>query len=79
MGGPNGSIIVISGSLTEVFIYQALGGVYAWKEVPTPKGVSCFRNLRVFENNPNHLLIMGDGHLLPSTTNKITVRVVDLA
>jgi hypothetical protein len=29
-------------------------------------------------HNPDHLLIMGGGHLPPSTTNTVTVSVIDL-
>ena len=78
IGGKNGTIIVSSGSLTEIFINQALGATDAWMKVPTPEGVSYTRHLRVFKGNPNHLLIMGGGHLPPSTTNTITVSVIDL-
>jgi hypothetical protein len=60
-----------------VFTNQALGDLSAWKSVPTPEGVSYTRHLRVL-NNPDHLLIMGAGHLPPSTTNKVTVSVIDL-
>lgn len=78
VGGVNGTIIVSSGSLTDIFINQELGAVNAWRKVPTPEGVSYTRHLRVFKDNPNHLLIMGGGHLPPSTTNRITVSVIDL-
>lgn len=76
-GGENGTIIVSSGTYSQVFTNQALGDVSAWKVVPTPEGISYTRHLRVL-NNPDHLLIMGGGHLPPSTTNKITVSVIDL-
>ena len=77
IGGDNGTIVVSSGSNSQVFTNQALGDEKAWKAVATPEGVSYTRHLRVL-NNPNHLLIMGGGHLPPSTTNKITVSVIDL-
>jgi hypothetical protein len=77
VGGDNGTIIVSSGSYSQVFINQALGDVSAWKAVPTPEEVSYTRHLRVLDNQ-NHLLIMGGGHLPPSTTNRITVSVIDL-
>jgi len=78
IGGPNGTIIVSSGTLTEVFTNQALGAEEEWKSVPTPEGVSYTRHLRVFRWIPEHLLIIGAGHLPPSTDNRVTVSVIDL-
>jgi hypothetical protein len=78
VGGPNGTILVSSGSYSQVFINQKLGDPDAWKMIPTPEGISYTRNLRVFKHNPNHLLLMGAGVLPPSTTNKVTVSVIDL-
>jgi len=77
VGGVNGTIVVSSGTYSQVFTNQALGDVSAWKAVPTPEGISYSRHLRVL-CNPNHLLIIGGGHLPPSTTNKVTVSVIDL-
>lgn len=79
VGGENGTIIVSCGSLTPVFTNQDLGAEGSWKTVPVPEGVSYTRHLRVFKENPNHLFIMGAGHLPPSTTNKVTVSLIDLA
>jgi hypothetical protein len=78
VGGPNGTILVSCGSLTQVFTNQALGATDAWKQIPTPEGVSYTRHLRMFKDIPNHLLIAGAGVLPPSTTNKVTVSVIDL-
>lgn len=77
VGGDNGTIVVSSGSNSQIFTNQVLGDEKSWKTVATPEGVSYTRHLRVL-NNPDHLLIMGGGHLPPSTTNKITVSVIDL-
>lgn len=77
LGGPHGTILVSCGTLSQVFINQELGAVDAWKQFPTPEGVSYSRHLRVL-SNPDHLLIMGAGSLPPSTTNKVTVSVIDL-
>ena len=79
IGGVNGTIIVSCGTRTEVFINQKLGDVNSWKSVPTPEGVSYTRHLRVLKSNPNHLLIMGGGKLPPSTTNRVSVSVIDIA
>ena len=78
MGGPNGTIVVSCGTLTQVFTNQELGAVDAWKSFDTPEGVSYTRHLRVFKDIPDHLLIMGAGHLPPATTNRVTVSVIDL-
>jgi len=78
VGGVNGTILVSSGSLTPIFMNQALGAEGAWKTVPTPEGVSYTRHLRVLCNT-DHLLIMGGGHLPPATNNRITVSVIDIA
>lgn len=77
-GGPNGTIVVSSGSHSQIFTNQELGATDAWKIIPTPEGISYSRNLRVFKHIPQHLLIMGAGVLPPSTTNKVTVSVIDL-
>lgn len=78
IGGPNGTIVVSSGSFSQIFTNQKLGAVDAWKSIPTPEAISYTRNLRVFKHIPQHLLIMGAGALPPSTTNKVTVSVIDL-
>ncbi|KAH8819551.1 glycoside hydrolase family 93 protein [Xylogone sp. PMI_703] len=77
VGGPHGTILVSCGTLSQVFVNQELGAENAWKQFPTPEGVSYTRHLRVL-SNPDHLLIMGAGHLPPSTTNEVTVSVLDL-
>lgn len=76
-GGVNGTIIVSAGSNSQVFVNRALGDVSSWKTVTTPESNAYTRHVRVL-NNQNHLLIMGAGWLPPSTTNKVTVSVMDL-
>jgi len=78
VGGPNGTIAVSCGSLSPIFVNRELGATDAWKTVATPEGVSYSRSLRVFKENPDHLLIMGAGALPPSTDNIVTVSVIDL-
>ena len=77
VGGKNGTITVSTGSRSEIFVNQALGALDQWVKVPTPEKISYTRHLRVLPN-PNHLLIIGGGGLPPSTTNNITVSVIDL-
>lgn len=57
---------------------RALGAENSWKTVQTPESTSYSRHLRVLDSNKNHLLIMGGGKLPPSTTNKVTVSVIDI-
>ncbi|KAA8566550.1 hypothetical protein EYC84_009100 [Monilinia fructicola] len=78
VGGKNGTLIVSSGGRSEVFVNRALGAENSWKTVQTPESTSYSRHLRVLDSNKNHLLIMGGGKLPPSTTNKVTVSVIDI-
>lgn len=75
-GGQNGTIIVSSGSHGSLFINQALGDRDQWKEVSTPEKRAYSRSLRVLEDHPNLLLIIGAG-LLEGTLNSVTVGVLD--
>ncbi|KAI1388520.1 glycoside hydrolase family 93 protein [Hypoxylon trugodes] len=77
-GGANGTIIVSSGCCSEVYINKALGAEGAWKKVSSPEGVSYTRSLHVFQEDPASLLIAGGGHLPPSTTNKVTISVMNV-
>lgn len=79
VGGPNGTIIVSTGSYSQVFINQALGDVNSWKMVSTPESISYSRHLRVLKSEPDRLLIMGGGILPPATNNTVTVSVLDIA
>jgi len=74
-GGSNGTIIVGTGTQGEVFLNNGLGEG-SWRKVGTPEGVSYTRHLRVLQDG--RLLIMGAGKLPPSTTNKVTVTVMDV-
>ncbi|KAH8897294.1 glycoside hydrolase family 93 protein [Thozetella sp. PMI_491] len=79
IGGPNGTLVVSDGSDSEVFVNGALGADSEWEKRSTPQAVAYTRHLRVFKEDPNRLLIMGAGHLPPSTTNNVGLSVVDLA
>jgi hypothetical protein len=76
VGGANGTIIVSAHSNSEVFVNTKLGEG-AWKKVATPEGNAYTRHLRVLKDTTK-LLIMGGGQLPPSTTNKISVTVMDI-
>lgn len=79
LGGPNGTVIVSSGTNQQIFTNRALGDVSSWKAFNVPQPVAYTRHLRVFKDDPSALLIMGAGHLPPSTTNNVSLSVVDLA
>ena len=80
VGGENGTIVVSCGSADEIWINRALGAENAWERVDTPEGTSYTRSLRVFQEDPNYLLIAGAGKLPPANnTNNVTVSVVKLA
>ncbi|KAL1961816.1 hypothetical protein VTN77DRAFT_1028 [Rasamsonia byssochlamydoides] len=77
----NGTIIVSCGTSSSAFINHALGEG-EWTEIATPEGTSYSRSLRILQDDDNDgrmLLLMGAGHLPPSTTNRVTDSVVDLA
>jgi hypothetical protein len=76
--GRNGTFVMSSGSNSEVFINQKLGQLDAWRKIATPERVSYTRHLRVLQDS-TRLLIMGGGKLPPSTTNRISVSVIDLS
>lgn len=76
-GGKDGTIIVSDGSHSEIFVNRALGADNQWEKYSTPQPVAYTRHLRVFREDPNRLLIMGAGHLPPSTTNNVSLSVVD--
>lgn len=76
-GGDNGTIVV-SAIQGQVWANKALGDPAAWTVHETPQPGAYTRNLRVFEERPDLLLIMGAGVLPPSDTNKVSLSVVDL-
>jgi hypothetical protein len=76
-GGENGTITVSCGSLSEIFVNRALGAVDQWSIVATPQPAAYTRHLRVMPQR-NHLLIMRAGYLPPSTTNNVSLSVIDV-
>ncbi|KAF2792420.1 glycoside hydrolase family 93 protein [Melanomma pulvis-pyrius CBS 109.77] len=77
VGGVNGTLIVSSGSQSQIFVNTELGQG-SWRKITTQEGVSYTRHLRVLKDQTK-LLIMGGGKLPPSTTNKVTVTVMDIS
>lgn len=76
VGGVNGTIIVSSGTHENIYINRALGEGL-WQTVATKESRSYTRHLRVMPD-VNHLLIIGGGHLPPSTTNAVRVGVMEI-
>ncbi|RYP67757.1 hypothetical protein DL771_007090 [Monosporascus sp. 5C6A] len=76
-GGPDGTIVVSTGR-DQIFVNRKLGDSAAWVEraVPQPRAYS--RGLTLFNNDDNKLLIIGAGWLPPSSTNRVSVSVIDL-
>lgn len=79
VGGPFGSIIVSCGTLQPLFVNRALGAVDEWEIYDVPQPVAYTRSLRVFEQNPNYLLIMGAGLNLASPMKNVSCSVVELS
>jgi hypothetical protein len=75
-GGDNGTIVVSCGSLSTVFVNQALGEG-EWTEIATPESASYTRSLRILEQDQKYLLLNGGG-VLNGQSNKVTVSVIDL-
>jgi hypothetical protein len=78
VGGKDGSILVSCGTLQQIFVNRALGDVNKWEAYDVAQPVAYTRHLRVFREDPGALLIAGAGHLPPSTTNNVSLSVVDL-
>jgi hypothetical protein len=74
-GGADGSIAVSCGTSGQVFLNTALGVTNKWTALNTPQPSAYSRYLRIM-NDTHHLLIMGGGNPLPSTTNKVGVSVM---
>lgn len=78
VGGPDGAVVLSSGS-GPIFVNRKLGDPAAWEEYNTPAPGAYSRGLALLQNDDNALVIIGGGHLPPSSTNKVTVSVIDLA
>ncbi len=78
-GGANGTIVVSSGSQSNIFVNHNLGAAEDWFEQGTPQPSAYSRSLLVFRENENMIAIIGAGHLPPSSTNEVSLSVVKLA
>jgi hypothetical protein len=77
-GGPNGSIIVSGGNSDAIFVNKNLGDQNSWVEYKTPQPRAYTRALMVFKEDPYYLAIMGAGWLPPSSTNQVSLSVINL-
>ena len=77
-GGPNGTIIV-SAYQADIYTNRALGDANAWVAYKVPQPSAYTRSLMVTAARPELLLIMGAGNLPPSTSNRVSLSVVDLS
>jgi hypothetical protein len=77
-GGANGSIIVSAGSQSQIFVNKNLGAENSWVEFATPQPNAYTRGLMTYKEDPNLLLIIGGGWLPPSSTNTVSLSVIDL-
>ncbi|KAF3934554.1 hypothetical protein ABW19_dt0209196 [Dactylella cylindrospora] len=80
-GGKNGTIVVSSGCCSDIYLNKGLGKPGTpWYRVATPEPRSYTRSLTVLDGDGGKwILIAGGGKLPPSTTNNVTISVVDLS
>lgn len=77
-GNKNGTIIVSANSHSQIFTNSALGDESKWEVHTVEQPAAYTRTLHVLQGDPSRLLIMGAGHLPPSTTNTVSLSIVDL-
>ncbi|KAI3332930.1 glycoside hydrolase family 93 protein [Ustulina deusta] len=78
VGGTNGTIVLSGGSASNIFVNQRLGDPDSWVEYTTPQPNAYARSMVLFQNDDSRMLIIGAGHLPPSSTNYVSVSVIDL-
>lgn len=75
----NDTIVLSAGSGSQLFVNRKLGDPAAWVEYATPQPGAYSRGLALLgPDQPDALLLVGAGGLPPSTTNRVSVSVVDL-
>lgn len=78
IGGANGTIILSGGSASSIFVNEKLGDPNSWVEHTTPQPNAYSRSMVLFRDDDSKMLIIGAGHLPPSSTNYVSVSVIDL-
>ena len=79
IGGANGTIVMSGGSPSQIFVNRQLGAANAWVEYNVPQPNAYSRGLMVFQSNPAWLAIIGGGWLPPSSVNRVSISVLNLA
>ncbi|KAK8070030.1 glycoside hydrolase family 93 [Apiospora phragmitis] len=75
----NDTIVLSAGSGSQLFVNRQLGDPAAWVEYATPQPGAYSRGLALLgPADPDALLLVGAGGLPPSTTNRVSVSVIDL-
>ncbi|KAF6827891.1 bnr asp-box repeat domain protein [Colletotrichum plurivorum] len=77
LGGENGTIVLSAGSQSNIFVNQKLGDASAWVEYAVPQPNAYSRSLELLADGKS-LAIIGAGRLPPSSTNQVSISVVDL-
>ncbi|KAJ8130785.1 hypothetical protein O1611_g2841 [Lasiodiplodia mahajangana] len=78
VGGANGTIILSGGSASNIFVNQNLGDPSSWVEHTTPQPNAYARSMVLFQDDDSKMLLIGAGRLPPSSTNYVSVSVIDL-
>lgn len=78
VGGGNGAIILSCGTSSSIFVNRNLGDPNAWVEYGTPQPRAYTRGLMLYREDDTMMLIIGAGHLPPSSTNYVSNSIVDL-
>ncbi|KAK7943352.1 uncharacterized protein PG986_012465 [Apiospora aurea] len=75
----NDTVVLSAGSGSQLFVNRQLGAPDAWVEHATPQPAAYSRGLALLgQADPDALLLIGAGGLPPSTTNRVSVSVIDL-
>ncbi|KAH6656081.1 family 93 glycoside hydrolase [Truncatella angustata] len=78
VGGANGTIVLSVGSSGNVFTNRKLGDPSSWVEYATPQPGAYSRGLALQKSDDAGLILIGAGALPPSSTNQVSVSVVNL-
>ncbi|KAK8085509.1 hypothetical protein PG997_006780 [Apiospora hydei] len=75
----NDTVVLSAGSGSQLFVNRKLGAPDAWVEYATPQPAAYSRGLALLgKADPDALMLIGAGGLPPSTTNRVSVSVIDL-
>lgn len=77
-GGGDGVVVLSSGTNSQLFVNRNLGDPDSWEEIAIPQPKAYSRGLALMPGDDTRLLVIGAGSLPPSSTNRVSVSVVDL-